>query len=94
MNIQVDVRYMEYVVESFSDMSKQLAGLAMDLEHAGRILSRQSAFDGTHQELTEILDQIDKEKVKLKRLAGVLGKSGDIYRETEMIVEDKIQLSK
>lgn len=88
MNVQVNMEYIRHISREMYDLSRQIGRLSSEIEDVERQLKKQADFREFLRALEKTKESMSEEKYKLNILAQTADNIGNLYRRTEMTIED------
>ncbi len=88
MNVQVNMEYIRHISREMYDLSRQIGRLSSEIEDVERQLRKQADFREFLRALEKTKESMSEEKYKLNILAQTADNIGNLYRRTEMTIED------
>lgn len=88
MNVQVNMEYIRHISREMYDLSRQIGRLSSEVEDVERQLRKQADFREFLRALEKTRESMSEEKYKLNILAQTADNIGNLYRRTEMTIED------
>ena len=88
MNVQVNMEYIRHISREMYDLSRQIGRLSSEIDDVERQLRKQADFREFLRALEKTKESMSEEKYKLNILAQTADNIGNLYRRTEMTIED------